>query len=291
MKLRKYKSKKGLRTTFLASLIALALPTFAWFETGHMVVAEIALRHLEPNTRKQALELLQEAYLDARTNDFRTASVWADDHKSSADAHWHYINWFFKVDGSDGSGKPREENVVWAIEKFRALLSDTASTKGQRAQAMVWLLHFVGDIHQPMHSVARESAAHPTGDRGGNEFSITSPDSITPPVRNLHFLWDSGGGYFPKVVRPLNDVGQRTIARLADECEKSFSWDKAQTELHTSDSNRWAKESFALAKSEAYDLKEGEVPSEAYLKNCRAISMRRVTLAGYRLAAVLNKAL
>ncbi len=282
---------KSLRCFAIVSILFVSLQSLAWFETGHMVVAEIALRHLEPNTRKRALEFLQVAYLDTRTNDFRTASVWADDHKSSADSHWHYINWFFKIDGSDGTGKPREENVVWAIEKFRAVLSDSASTKAQKAQAMVWLLHFVGDVHQPMHSVARESAEHPTGDRGGNEFPISSPDSITPPVRNLHFLWDSGGGYFPQVVRPLNDVGQRTIARLADECEKAFSWEKAQKELHTSDSNRWAKESFALAKNEAYKLIEGEVPTDAYLKNCRAISMRRVTLAGYRLAALLNKAL
>lgn len=275
----------------IATAIFLSTQGFSWFETGHMVVAEIALRHLEPNTRKQALELLRTAYLDGRTNDFRTASVWADDHKSSTDAHWHYINWFFKIDGSDGKGKPREENVVWAIERFRGVLSDSSSTKAQKAQAMVWLLHFVGDVHQPMHTVARESEANPNGDRGGNEFSITSPDSITPSVRNLHFLWDSGGGYFPQVVRPLNDVAQRTIARLADQCEKAFSWDKAQKELHTSDSDRWAKESFAIAKSEAYNLKEGEVPSDAYLKNCKAISMRRVTLAGYRLAALLNKAL
>lgn len=276
----------------IASIACFACPrhVHAWFDTGHMVVAEIAYRNLDPEARRRVGALLSAVNLDQRTNEFRTASCWADDHKTREDGVWHYINWFIKPDGSPGKGQPLKENVVWAISKFRSQLGDRNERDAVRGQALVWLLHLVGDCHQPMHSVARESATAPNGDRGGNDFPIVSPSFISPPVRNLHFLWDSGGGLFPQVVRPLNDVGQRTIAGLADRAVKAYPKNRATWALRPYQPEVWAKESFELAKTQAYRLEEGKLPSDSYISACQETSLKRVAMAGYRLAHLINEA-
>lgn len=268
-----------------------AASAFSWFDTGHMVVAEIAYRRLDPDVRNICNDLLKSGKFNERNGDFRTSAAWADDFKTRENGVWHYINFYFREDGGKAKGKPLEENVVWAINRFERVVADKSAKPEDRADALRFLIHFVGDVHQPLHSTARECEDHPNGDRGGNDFKITSPKSINPPVNNLHFLWDSGAGYFPQVVRPLNETGQRTLARLADEIERSLPFDQVKDQLSKTDPNAWALESFEIAKSKVYELKEGEEPGQNYLSSAQATCKQRVALAGYRLAGLLNRAL
>lgn len=272
------------------ALAAFALDAFAWHATGHMTVAEVAYRHLTPKARQRVATLLEAAKLDEKCNDFRMAAVWADDHKTEADASWHYINIYFRKDGKRPKGRPLEQNVVWAIDKFRTELGDPSLPSERRGKALVWLLHFVGDIHQPMHSVTHESDALPRGDRGGNETKLLPPPGMLPEPRNLHFLWDMGGGAFPEVVRPLNETGQRTLARLADLAEESVKARQVGQDRED-DPAAWARESFDLATRYAYDLTPNSVPSSTYLEKCRQLSLWRVGMAGLRLARLINTAL
>lgn len=283
--------RKISRLAILALSLVAAPSAFAWFDMGHMVVAEVAYRRLDPDVRKKANALLA-VLNDPRTADFRTAACWADDFKSRENAHWHYTNYFFREDGKPSTNKPRDENVVWAIEKFTKVLSDGTASSASKNEALRFLIHFVGDVHQPLHATARECEDHPNGDRGGNDFKIAPGSVFKNSITNLHFVWDSGAGAFEDQVRPLNDQGQRMLARYADQAEAALPFADAKAMIAKATPNDWALESFELAKTAVYaDIKEGQTPSEAYIKRAREVSLRRVALAGYRLADLLNRAL
>lgn len=270
-------------------ILAVSAQAMAWFDTGHMVVAEVAYRHLDPDVRKFVPKLLAAPGAEDRNSEFRTCACWADDFKSRDDAHWHYINFFFRLDGKQAKGKPRDENVVWAIKTQSEIMGNRSLPIDQRARAFRFIMHLVGDIHQPMHSTALETDQLPNGDRGGNEFLLAILPGVYPEPKNLHFLWDSGAGLFKEQVRPLNEQGQRAIARYADDAEKALPYSEAKKNLKPRDAHAWALESFEHAKKHAYaDIRMNERPSDGYVRNAQELSLRQVACAGYRLAELLN---
>jgi hypothetical protein len=148
------------------------------------------------------------------------------------------------------------------------------------------IIHFVGDIHQPLHCATRVSSANPEGDRGGNLVSI----KVAGKKTNLHSYWDGGIGNFPKTgpnfaPPPLNQIPGAAAKSLAGnpdtnpklKLDDPFNYDA------------WADESFALAQSTAYKgVKNGVTPSATYNTRALKIARQRVAWGGYRLAALLN---
>ncbi|HRI45164.1 MAG TPA: S1/P1 nuclease [Fimbriimonadaceae bacterium] len=274
--------------TFSAVLIAAA--GHGWIETGHMVVAAIAEKGLNARAKARVSELVKIG-TDDRTNTFVTCGVWADDVKSSKDRDWHYINIFFRRDGKPADMEPPEENVVWAIRRFTKVLGDAKASRDDRAEALRYLVHFVGDVHQPLHAVSEVSTAWPSGDRGGNDFNIGPVSGWSErPLTNLHALWDFGCGAFLPVRRPLNAKGKDRIDQLATEIMKEVPRAKLSG-LAERDPMKWARESHELAKREAYSLQRGRPVPETYLSKGRATCRRQAALAGHRLADLLNRVL
>lgn len=253
-----------------------------------MIVAEIAWRDLQPAVRKRANELLKLA--EPAYRDPLPAACWADDFKGNGDAHWHYINLPFRKGNTTYPFSQGEENVVWAIRRFSAILGKKNEAPEVRKVALVWLLHFVGDVHQPLHATSRTSAAWPSGDRGGNEYKIRTPEGWQTEVRNLHFLWDIGCGAYGRVDRPLTQAGRLTIAGYANSIVRNFPR-KSIPRLAESDPRAWARESRDIAVDFVYSTPEGQAPSREYLRKGDAISRKRLATAGYRLADVLNRLL
>lgn len=288
-------------------LLAKCLPLFAclaassafgWDDAGHMVIADIAYARLTPKARAEADRLLAIGGTD-RTNDFITAACWADDIRRDRPetGPWHYIDLHFRQDGRPTTNRPDAENVVWAIHKFEGVLADRSKPDAERADALRFVLHFVGDIHQPLHATARDTAEHPDGDKGGNLFRIENPfqyaDADAYPPRNLHQLWDRGVGLLPSLprrFRPLNREGRANIDQVAAYVEKADP-SNSLPRVRDLKPEDWAQESFVAAKTVVYDLPEGSKPSEEYLKRGYELSTERIALAGYRLAEVLNKIL
>lgn len=270
--------------------LILASNAFAWHDFGHMVVTEIAYRHLKPEVRTKVDELLKTGATE-KASDFVMASCWADDVKSDKDRTWHYTNRFFRSDRKPAKNKPKAENIVWAIKKMTALLKDASKPKAERADALRYLLHFVGDIHMPLHNVARETKEFPEGDRGGNDFHVVSPKDMDPKPRNLHFLWDMGAGVFGRIERPLTDEGRKEVAAIADEAMQLYPEFNHKKRVALLDPNAWSMEGFRLAISKVYKLKENTVPPASYLSMVRQTAKKQVALAGYRLAALLNSIL
>jgi hypothetical protein len=279
------------KLTVFTGLLALTGSAFAWNDTGHMVIAAIAEERLAPEVRAEAHRLVSIGATD-RTNTFLTASAWADDARDRESAPWHYINFFFRDDGKEPQGKPEAENVVVAIERFSKVLADRMRPDEERAAALRYLIHFVGDVHQPLHAVARESDKHPTGDRGGNDFAIVPPASLATmprPPQNLHVLWDLGAGLFPRIGRPLDGPREESVRRLAADLKMKHPPGAFDAELRIEDPMKWAKEGLEIARNVVYTLPEGSQPSAEYMRKAREVSGERAALAAYRLADLLNR--
>jgi hypothetical protein len=252
-----------------------------------MVVAQIAYNHLDPVVRARcdALIAIPVLYSTSANSNFVTAACWADDIKSSTSAYsiWHYIDLPFSLDGtSTNSAGAASTNVVWAIRQSIATLQSPTATQSNQAIALRFLLHFAGDIEQPLHSSTAVSAAHPSGDAGGNSFSITGT------WNNLHSLWDSGGGYLTdSITRPLNAAGQILLSNKVAALEAAHPYSLGIGTIP--DPMEWALESWGLAQSVCYsNITTGSAPSMVYTNNAEATTQQRMVIGGQRLAKLLS---
>lgn len=278
------------RPLVIALALAVSSSAFGWIDTGHMIVAAIAEGQLKPAVKAKVDALLKIGG-DDRTRTFWTSACWADDTKNSENGPWHYINIHFREDGKPADNKPLDENVDWAIHKFSKILADPKQPETDRADALRFLIHFVGDAHCPVHAVARDTEAFPRGDRGANDFKILPPPGVQPEPRNLHFLWDIAGGLYGGTERPLTKEGTESIRRLAATIQSEFPRTSFAAELKETAPEAWSQESYELARKVAYNLPEKTVPSPEYLRRCQEVSKKRIALAGYRLSDLLNRVL
>jgi hypothetical protein len=269
----------------------------AWSPTGHMVIGEIAKERLTNNALARCTELIpvkvppekvkvgkSMVAVAPRTGSFLTVGCWADDVRSDADREVHYIDIAFSADGTTPQVAPASKNIVKMLEQCLTVLKDPRASKTDRATKLRYLLHLVGDIHQPLHAATRCTDEQPGGDRGGNEFPIVG-------AANLHSYWDGGVGLLKTTIaRPLTADGMAKITALAAQCKAALPPPAPCSLLPAPPFSAWAQESHELAKSTAYaDLEQHDTPGAAYVTNAQRVVRERVALAGYRLAAVLNE--
>lgn len=284
------------RKWLVLPLLSIAALSSAWVDSGHMVVAAIAQKRLSPKAVTELTRLIELAP-DKNSNSILTAACWADDVRRERrnTGPWHYKDHHFRDDGQPSTNKADEENAVWAIEKFSEILKDKTKSDIERQEALRFLMHFVGDIHQPLHATARDTDEHPTGDKGGNDFKIKTPEiyvGVARAPRNLHALWDLGGGLFQDAKRPLSSESKAQIESQAHTISLLFPVAKYEGKMLLDTSPQtWADESYELCRSRTYKLTEDTVPSTLYMTRVQATAAERVALAGYRLAALLNKLL
>jgi hypothetical protein len=292
-----------------ALLLAAQARAFAWHDQGHMIVAQVAYLRLTPAAKAKVDSLFVTPpgrrpliYLCAgyyspetceKTYDPVQIAVWMDDFRgdslTSTYDNWHYVDYAF-YDGVPDTGKvgPDAENALgrinWAINSLR----EGAGTPKREAEVLGFLYHLVGDVHQPLHTIARVTAANPNGDAGGNGFKIKMPAETH--ISNLHSFWDAAAGQYgfqgPK--RPLDEAGKARILSLAEAAMKEFPA-ASMPEWQDLDPHDWVLESNKLAREVVYrNIKEGDEPSKAYTDEAQRLSRKRLALGGYRLAGVLN---
>jgi hypothetical protein len=293
----------------LALLASVPASALAWHDQGHMIVAQVAYLRLTPAAKakvdslfvtpqgKRPLIFLCAGYYSPetceKTYDPVQIAVWMDDFRgdsiNSMYDNWHYVDYPF-YDGVPDTGKvgPDAENALarlnWAVNTLR----EGKGTPKRDAEVMGFLYHLVGDVHQPLHTVARVTAAHPEGDQGGNLFKIQVPGQAR--VGNLHTFWDAAGGAFgftgPK--RPLDQAGKDRILSLAQDVMKEYPAESLPESKDT-DPHTWVMESNKLAREVVYrNITDGGEPSKEYTDAAQKLSRKRLALAGYRLAGVLN---
>jgi hypothetical protein len=291
-----------------------ALPACAWNDAGHRIVARIAWDKLTPEQRQKAIDILSKhpkyaedlqaavpEGADKATHDavvFAKAATWPDMVKSRRDEQkddhrvWHYIDYpvtFGPIDSQppkisaawDPAEDPDPKNIVHALHKNATDVKNTAGavTAEDRAKALCWVLHLVGDIHQPLHDASLYSARYPNGDRGGNAIKVKGAAS-----RELHGVWDS---------MLSRSTSAEFIAGFAKDLAEKYKPDPE--ELKVTDFEKWSLEGNRIAKEVAYDGGKLDNPPEDgvypldrnYLDRAKEVARKRAELAGERLAILL----
>jgi hypothetical protein len=296
-------NRRVLKSGMAIGLVCFILftPTLSqgWGAGGHMMVAQIAFSRLNPKAKAQVNMLLaieiKPADVSKNSKDFVNAAHWADDLRPFAEFDplkpFHFIDQPFSTDGTAlPAGVPEPDNIVKALEDNVNILK-TSTDKNAQALALRLIIHFVGDIHQPLHCATRVSSALPEGDRGGNLVSIKIPGSDGKlKTTNLHSFWDGGIGSFPPSGANFAPPPLSQIPAAAAKAKRGNpATDPALKLDDPFNFSAWADESFALAKDVAYkNIENGGQPSAAYKKASLKVVRKRVAWGGYRLAALLN---
>ncbi len=285
--------KVSFRTLVSLGSLALAASSFGWIDTGHMVIASIGEGRLDAAAWDECTRLLKVGGTD-KAKDFLSSGCWADDTKTKENGPWHYIDIPYRPDGKPPTTKPDEQNVVWAINHFSDILKNKKNPDADRADALRYLIHFVADIHQPLHGTQLESDEFPQGDRGGNSIKIKTGElfkSMERPPTNLHFLWDMGCGIFMPgdFPRPLTAESEGKIRIQGLDLTAKYPPTQFNDQIKDLDPMNWAKESYATAKNFVYTIRTGGEIDLLYITSGKTIAGQRAALAGYRLAALLNK--
>ncbi len=197
--------------------------------------------------------------------------------------YWHYKDIGFSTDGT-AVPVPDRVNAATQMRLFIAALPwGSGANNSVRSYDLVWLLHLVSDVHQPLHATARASKNRPRGDRGGNEVKVRP---ATGEEINLHLYWDRMFGGYVTPFGAMRDAFAPTgIGKLAVDPGAAA----------IDDPDVWLTESSEIAKSVAYaePVLSGTEPIEltrAYETNAYTTARARAALAAHRLANLLNKA-
>lgn len=271
-------------TLFVLSFV-FPLTTYSWNAIGHMVVANIAYQHLQPNVREKIDNLvsyLHKEYPD--TGSFLQISYWLDEIRGQhidTYTHWHYIDMPFSTDGTRVNHAIDTDNAVWAVNHIETVVKNDQANAYERARFLAFLVHIVGDLHQPLHTVSNLTTTHPNGDKGGNLYFVHYNNERI----NLHKIWDSGLGAF-EGAKTIDHVNQITNMITAHYPESSFG--KQISDLSAAN---WAKEGMVNSQKYVYSTPENQPVVSGYVETGKQVSEKEVALAGYRLGILLNQLL
>jgi hypothetical protein len=303
----------------LGLLMAFALPSFAWDEVGHKLTAYIAWQQMRPEVRAKVIKTLLAAPEDAQLSTFYSAfgggqneatrqreffmliATWPDiirdrnnfpvRFKNYAHSDWHYADTFWRL--KDGRVEPVTDAKPsgLAMDKITDLdkLIRTNAPDADKAVAIAWLEHLIGDIHQPLHASSRVTDSNADGDQGGNLFLLTPKGTPRAQQENLHHLWDAIVLIYQPNTKDLCEADY--LYPIGDQIIKLYPYDKLKSELADGKFDVWKDESYRIASTEAYKGIEWFQPaSDAYKKKAFEIAQRRMALAGYRMADEFNDA-
>lgn len=295
-----------------------------------MLIAQLAYRQLSPEQQQRAVEILQhlpafDYDIGLQTKDlpspereariFMLASIWPDlvrDHKHPAHFEsqpgWH-VTWLplvaadYKLPAQ--LSKAGSVNTMEALPVLmREFTTSSSLPQERRAIHLAWILHLIGDLHQPLHAVAFYSKQWPAGDHSGSMFYVRQREDAPPEP--LHKVWDGLFGF--------RDVPTTAIMAMADEItsDGSLSRTALQGELQKTTPREWIEESREIAKRDGYRLDTsaplqglplpegrkaeaigGYVPAlpDGYMVRAHDVARRQVAKAGDRLADFLKESL
>jgi len=309
---------KLLPAVFLA--VAACGNAFGWGCEGHQMVALIAAQHLTPEARAAVYRLLKEHPIDAALSRFcqpsatepmADAATWADDSKrQEKTGTWHYLDIPRGVEhaglmkycapiGDSKDGKDRPGCLLTGLQYEFDILKDRTRSSAERALALRYVIHFIGDLHQPLHTTTND-------DQGGNCTSLTLFED--PKRANLHGAWDYG------IIAHFLKQNNQTPQQMAEQLDRRYQ-SQGQKWLHGRiDFAEWIWEGHRIAEKVTYDKlrpKLSVAPAEngpgcaaerekttalkididaRYAAQAMPVIDRQLAKAGYRLADVLNSA-
>jgi len=250
------------KLAFTLAFCLLSINAFSWGKIGHMTIAEIAENNLNKKSKVEIEKLIGKIPLAGIAN-------WADEIKSdqlySFAGPWHYAN--LPIDKEyDEIDKNHDGDVISALIKYEKILRDRKQTNEEKINALKFIVHFMGDLHQPMHLGL-------TDDLGGNRIKVVWFNKVT----NLHAIWDEDMVEYP-------EVSFSEYARFLSNPSKNMII-KGNTGNYFS----WSEDTHAFTKI-LYAENYSKPLSYSYHYQYRYIVEEQIMLAGLRLAKVLNGA-
>ncbi len=263
-------SKKIISAAFIAAAALLPAQAFAWGVEGHAVVANIAEAHLTATAKAKVTQLLGTIGMTHLAD----VASWADQVRSSRPetAPWHFVDIPVSSTAYNAARDcVNNDCVIARIDMFWTQLQ-TATTTTAKLEALEFLVHFIGDEHQPLHSADNN-------DRGGNNVKVTN----YPNNANLHRLWDTD--FIAADSADATTLSNKLNASITAANIKAWA---------TGTSTDWANEAHGIARTVGYaKLPAGTsiTISATYAKAAQAAAELQLQRAGIRLAAVLNAVL
>ncbi|MBC7475482.1 MAG: hypothetical protein H7263_14425, partial [Candidatus Sericytochromatia bacterium] len=267
--------KTILPVILLASLLITQKPALAWRDSGHQTVALIAQDHVKPETKKKIDQILgSDTGLDK-------VSICADDIKHNpvncankfqlgkrVETHaWHYINIPLSEKNPTVESIQKycknDDCINSQIKNTITILHNKDSSKLEKQTALMFLVHFIGDIHQPLHCID-------DNDRGGNDKVIWLYSNKPNDYTNLHSLWDN-------IIEDKIDS-----ATLTKNLEKDISTKKDLSKWLSGDTDEWVLESYNIGKDLIYPdfNKNGGHLNKSYQRKMRAIAYQQIEKGG-----------
>ena len=291
------------------------IQALAWNAAGHRIIAAIAWEQLRSDVRSEVTVLLQQhpdharwlkrAGEDERDRDRRVfieASTWPDEIRKDKRFYsagienptptlpgfpdmerrrdWHYVN--IPLNATPDT-TPLSGQIDRQLVALSATLRNPDSEQSERTYALPWIIHLVGDAHQPLHTSVRLDAEG-RWDKLGNRLEVRNPFKTRKPVSTLHAFWDDLPG--PPWLR--GDTLDQVSHALMEAHPRP---------ARSSSSQRWIEESWRIARDDGYPPGSDKTPdmvqtiTEAFFENSREIANRRIVEAGHRLAGLLNQSL
>lgn len=256
---------RGLKNGIVICCLLLTASALGWGREGHQIVGSIAEANLNDKAKAAVKDLLGDKSL-------ADVSTWADEIRGDPDYRWakplHYVN--LPIGASEFNLEqdcPEKGCVVSAILDYSEKLSRGNTSREKKIEALKFLVHFVGDVHQPLHVSYAE-------DKGGNDIHVRFFNQST----NLHTVWDT------MIIRRRSNKWTDLAATLKDgiTSQQKADWGVV-------DPIAWANESYKLAVSNAYDVPpDGTLDNAYYNKNVKIVE-EQLSKGGIRLAALLNE--
>jgi S1/P1 Nuclease len=253
-----------------ALLLICCLPSFAWGPEGHILIARIAEAQLKPSVRARVIEILGPG------KTMSSVASWADDVRRSRPetGPWHYVDIPIDEPHLDMQRDcAKGECIVAAIAKVEQTVRNRGASAVERREALMFLIHFIGDLHQPLHCSDRN-------DRGGNELPVLYNGRRT----NLHSVWDSG------LLGHLGTEDELFPALTEESARHRKQYAKGSVK-------NWAEAGHDAARDTVYGLLPATPQGTpvtlgaAYEQPADALIRQQLELGGARLAKVLNRVL
>lgn len=251
-----------------AGVLLFSSPAFGWGREAHHLIGRLAGLYLTPKAHTQLAALLDPG------ETLESIATWADEVRGNRpeSSTWHYVNIPITDSSSWRKYCPGAGCVVSIIPTMERRLADKSLSRGERREALFFLVHFIADLHQPMHVADM-------GDRGGNDV----PTVYNNYAGNLHGTWDTGLilGY------------KQTDAAMFDRIvRRAGFWERRRLSRGTPE--KWVWQSHAISRDVAYPNLPKQRPAlldQSYARAARPYVELQLRRAGLRTAAILNRVL
>ena len=258
----------------LVLLMCGSLPGWGWGPEGHSLVARIAWAQMTPAAQAKASQILGPGV------SLPSIASWADQARTERKetGPWHYVDIPIDKPHLDMARDcPKGDCILTKIEEFRKQLGDPAITPVKRKEALMFIVHFVGDMHQPLH-------CSDNGDKGGNDVQVKYGNLGADRPYNLHSLWDSG------LLGKMAKEDELFAIYSPESAAHARKWSKGTVE-------DWAEEAHRKSVKVTYGKLPKVAPKTAitidakYEQKADKMIREQIERAGARLAHVLNEAL